>query len=42
VHLIRNSLDFWCWKDRKAVAKELKSVYRAEDAQAAPGGAASL
>jgi putative transposase len=35
VHLIRNSLDFCSWKDRKPVAKELKSVYRAEDAQAA-------
>lgn len=35
VHLIRNSLDFCSWKDRKPVAQELKSVYRAEDAQAA-------
>ena len=35
VHLIRNSLDFCSWKDRKSVAKELKSVYRAEDPQAA-------
>jgi putative transposase len=35
VHLIRNSLDFCSWKDRKPVAKELKSVYRAEDAHAA-------
>jgi hypothetical protein len=26
VHLIRNSLDFCSWKDRKPVAKELKSV----------------
>jgi putative transposase len=35
VHLIRNSLDFCSWKDRKPVAQELKSVYRADDAQAA-------
>ena len=35
VHLIRNSLDFCSWKDRKPVAKELKTVYRAADAQAA-------
>ena len=35
VHLIRNSLDFCSWKDRKPVAQELKSIYRAEDAQAA-------
>jgi putative transposase len=35
VHLIRNSLDFCSWKDRKPVAKELKTMYRAADAQAA-------
>jgi len=35
VHLIRNSLDFCSWKECKAVAKELKSVYRAADAEAA-------
>jgi putative transposase len=35
VHLIRNSLDFCSWKERKAVAQELKTIYRAEDAQAA-------
>jgi putative transposase len=35
VHLIRNSLDFCSWKDRKSVAHELKTIYRAEDAQAA-------
>jgi putative transposase len=35
VHLIRNSLDFCSWKDRKPVAQELKSIYRAENAQAA-------
>jgi putative transposase len=35
VHLIRNSLDFCSWKDRKPVAKELKTIYRAADAEAA-------
>lgn len=35
VHLIRNSLDFAPWKDRKALAAELKKIYRAVDAQAA-------
>jgi putative transposase len=35
VHLIRNSLDFCSWKDRKPVAQELKTIYRAGDAQAA-------
>jgi putative transposase len=39
VHLIRNSLDFCSWKDRKPVAKELKNIYRAADAQ---GAAAAL
>ncbi len=35
MHLIRNSLGFCSWKDRKPVAKELKTIYRAEDAEAA-------
>ena len=35
VHLIRNSLDFCSWKERKPVAEELKTIYRAQDAQAA-------
>lgn len=35
VHLIRNSLDFAPWKDRKVLAAELKKIYRAVDAQAA-------
>ena len=38
VHQIRSSLKFVSWKDRKAVAKDLKSVYSAhseEDAQLA-------
>lgn len=29
VHLIRNSLKYVSWKDRKAVAADLKSIYRA-------------
>jgi len=32
VHLIRNSMDFASWKDRRAIAAELKKVYRAKDA----------
>lgn len=35
VHLIRNSLDFVGWKDRKAVAGELKPVYAAATPEAA-------
>lgn len=35
VHLIRNSMDFTSWKDRKAVAAMLKAVYRANDGDAA-------
>ena len=34
VHLIRNSMDFASWKDRKPIAAELKMVYRAVDADA--------
>jgi len=34
VHLIRNSMDFASWKDRKAIAAELKTIYRAKDADA--------
>ena len=34
VHLLRHSLDFVSWKDRKAVAAALKDIYRAIDAQA--------
>ena len=34
VHLIRNSMDFASWKDRGAIAAELKKVYRAKDADA--------
>ena len=32
VHLIRNSMDFASWKDRKPIAAELKAIYRATDA----------
>jgi len=35
VHLIRNSLNFVGWKDRKALAAELKSIYQASNADAA-------
>lgn len=35
VHLLRNSLDFVSYKDRKAVAAALKDIYRAIDAGAA-------
>ena len=35
VHLIRHSMNFAAWKDRKDVAKALKAVYRAKDADAA-------
>ena len=34
VHLIRNSMSFASWKDRKAIASALRSVYRAENADA--------
>jgi transposase-like protein len=35
VHLIRNSLSYVAWKDRKALAAELKPVYQAANAEAA-------
>ena len=31
VHLVRHSLNFCGWKDRKAVAKDLKRIYQATD-----------
>jgi putative transposase len=31
VHLIRNSLAFVTWKDRKAIMPDLKAIYRAEN-----------
>jgi putative transposase len=39
VHLLRQSLDFVSYKDRKAVATALKGIYKAVDAEA---GAAAL
>jgi putative transposase len=35
VHLLRHSLDFVSWKDRKPVATALKDIYRAVDPVAA-------
>ncbi len=34
VHLLRNSMSFASWKDRKTIAQALRSVYRAEAAEA--------
>ncbi len=35
VHLIRSSLDYAGWKDRKALAKALRPIYTADSAEAA-------
>ena len=35
IHLIRHSMDFASWKDRKVLAGGLKTIYRAKDADAA-------
>jgi putative transposase len=35
VHMIRHSLNYVSWNDRKAVVADLKSIYRAESADAA-------
>jgi transposase-like protein len=35
VHLLRNSMDFVSWKDRKPLVRALKGIYRAVDAKAA-------
>jgi putative transposase len=35
VHLIRNSMDFASWKDRKPITAELKAIYRATDTDVA-------
>jgi putative transposase len=37
VHLIRNSLEFVAWKERKLVAAELKNIYRATTEDEAQG-----
>lgn len=34
VHLIRHSLGFVSWKDRKPVVPALRAIYRAKDAEA--------
>lgn len=35
MHLIRNSLDYASWKDRKALAAAIKPIYSAASAEAA-------
>ena len=35
VHLIRNSLAFVAWKDRKTIMPDIRAIYRAETAEAA-------
>ena len=35
MHLIRNSLSFVSWKDRKTIMPSIKAIYRAENAEAA-------
>jgi putative transposase len=35
VHLIRNSLDYASWKERKALAAAIKPIYTAPSAEAA-------
>ena len=35
VHLIRNSMSFVSWKDRKTIMPSIKAIYRAENAEAA-------
>lgn len=42
VHLLRHSLDFVSWKDRKVVATALKDIYRAIDADAGEAALASF
>ncbi|ABQ29996.1 IS256 family transposase [Acidiphilium cryptum] len=42
VHLLRNSMDFVSYKDRKAVAAALKDIYRAVDARAAEAALADF
>ena len=42
VHLLRHSLDFVAWKDRKPVAVALKDIYRAMDATAAEAALAAF
>jgi putative transposase len=42
VHLIRNSLDFASWKDRKPVVAELRKIYRAARRRGRPQGPGGL
>src|SRR3954467_15466871 len=42
VHLLRHSLDFVSWKDRKSVAAALKDIYRAVDAKAGEAALAAF
>ena len=42
VHLLRHSLDFVSWQDRKAVATALKDIYRAIDADAGEAALATF
>src|SRR3712207_5408680 len=42
VHLLRHSLDFVSWKDRKAVATALKEIHRAVDPAAAEAALAAF
>lgn len=42
VHLLRNSMDYAGWKDRKPVATALKEIYRAADAVAAAAALAEF
>ena len=42
VHLLRHSLDFVSWKDRRLVAAELKAIYRAIDPAAAEAALAAF
>jgi len=42
VHLIRHSLAYASWKERKAIARELKTIYQADTAEAAEAALGGL
>lgn len=42
VHLIRSSLNFVNWKERKSIAADLKSIYRASSAERAEAALAEF
>ena len=42
VHLIRNSMGYASWKERKAIAASLKPIYQAENADAAESALAAF